>query len=62
MSAPLIDYVLWCMPIILGALLVWSGFSLKDKNAKLVVRILFGIVGAWLVYVGVRHLMVGSAT
>ena len=55
--AHLLDYVAWSMPVVVGALFVWGAAFPKKKDTKVYLRIMLGIVGIWVLYVGGKHLI-----
>jgi hypothetical protein len=50
------DRFLWCAPLLLGLMLVYSAVSRPKPGAKWYGRLIVGVIGAYLLYVSAFHL------
>jgi hypothetical protein len=55
MAIAMSDRFIWCAPLVLGLLLVYSAVSRPKPGAKWYGRLLVGIVGVYLLYVSSFH-------
>ena len=49
------DRIVWCVPLFLGVMLVYSAVSRPKPGAKWYGRLLVGLVGIYLFYVSTFH-------
>jgi hypothetical protein len=49
------DKFVWCIPLVLGMMFVYSAVSRPQHNAKWYGRLIVGVLGVYLLYISVFH-------